>query len=168
MYLLALGALLFALSAPTLAQERSNAPTVEQMVQSLTPQPKTRSFSAGGQEGRTRNLIPVLDLTVNFDFDSARLREDSKALLQDLAAALLDPRLSEYRFRVEGHTDAKGTAAYNDQLSERRAQAVVSFLSSTGVASERLEPLGKGFRELLNPADPNAPLNRRVRVLTLR
>jgi OOP family OmpA-OmpF porin len=168
MHLLALGSLLIALSAPTLAQERSNAPTVEQMVQSLTPQPKTRSFSAGRQEGGTRNLIPVLDLTVNFDFDSARLREDSKVLLQDLAAALLDPRLSEYRFRVEGHTDAKGTAAYNDQLSERRAQTVVGYLSATGVASERLEPIGKGFRELLNPADPAAAINRRVRVLTLR
>ena len=168
MHMLAFGTLLLALAAPALAQDHGRAPTVEQMVQSLTPQPKTRGFSAGRQEGGTRNLIPVLDLTVNFDFDSARLREDSKALLQDLAAALLDPRLSEYRFRVEGHTDAKGTAAYNDQLSERRAQAVVSYLSSTGVATERLEPIGKGFRELLNPADPTAPLNRRVRVLTLR
>jgi outer membrane protein OmpA-like peptidoglycan-associated protein len=108
----------------------------------------------------------MLDLTVHFDFDSATIRAESKKPLQDLAQALQDGRLSSFRFQVEGHTDAQGTAAYNDSLSERRAQAVVGFLSSEGVGTERLQPVGKGFRELLDTADPKSAKNRRVRILT--
>lgn len=138
------------------------APSVDDMVKALTPTPKTRSLGAG-----TRNLVPTLDLTVNFDFDSARLRPDGRDLLKSLASALSDPRLQNFRFRVEGHTDGQGTEAYNDQLSQRRADAVVAYLSSTGVHTERLEAVGKGFRELLDQADPKSPMNRRVRVVTL-
>ena len=138
------------------------APSVDEMVKALTPTPKTRSLGAA-----TRNLVPTLDLTVNFDFDSARLRPDGRDLLKSLASALSDPRLQNFRFRVEGHTDGQGTETYNDQLSQRRADAVVAYLASTGVQTERLEAVGKGFRELLDQADPKSSVNRRVRVVTL-
>lgn len=142
--------------------QNPSAPSVDDMVKALTPAPKTRSLGSS-----TRNLVPTLDLTVNFDFDSARLRPDGRDLLKSLASALSDPRLQNFKFRVEGHTDGQGTEAYNDQLSQRRADAVVAFLASTGVSPERLEPVGKGFRELLDQADPKSPSNRRVRVITL-
>jgi outer membrane protein OmpA-like peptidoglycan-associated protein len=144
------------------AAQSPGAPSVDDMVKALTPAPKTRSLGAG-----TRNLVPTLDLTVNFDFDSAWLRPDGRDLLKSLASALSDPRLQNFRFRVEGHTDGQGTEAYNDQLSQRRADAVVAYLLSTGVQTERLEAVGKGFRELLDQADPKSPANRRVRVVTL-
>ena len=144
------------------AAQTPTAPSVDDMVKALTPAPKTRSLGAA-----TRNLVPTLDLTVNFDFDSARLRSDGRDLLKSLASALSDPRLQNFRVRVEGHTDGPGTEAYNDQLSQRRADAVVAYLASTGVQTERLEAVGKGFRELLDQADPKSPANRRVRVVTL-
>jgi outer membrane protein OmpA-like peptidoglycan-associated protein len=68
---------------------------------------------------------------------------------------------------VEGHTDAKGSAKYNDELSSRRAQAVAEFLASQGVAVERIQSQGKGFTQLLNPQQPEAAENRRVRIVAI-
>jgi len=150
-------------SAPVQAAPQApiKSATVDDFVNQLAPPALTRSLS--------RNIVPQkrqIDLVVNFDFDSAKLQAASRPLLENLAQALQDGRLSSFRFQVEGHTDAQGTAAYNDSLSERRAQAVVGFLSAEGVGVERLQPLGKGFRELLDAADPKSAKNRRVRILT--
>ena len=153
---------LAALSAlPVNAQPRADA-SVEEIVQALTPQPKTRSL------GRNMKVEPAkIDLTINFDFDSAKLKEESKPQLERLAEALKTERLATLKFQVEGHTDAQGTAAYNDALSTRRAATVVSFLTQSGVEAERLQSVGKGFTDLLEPSDPKSPKNRRVRVLTI-
>jgi len=146
---------------PSQAQPRADA-SVEEIVQALTPQPKTRSLS------RNMKVEPAkIDLTINFDFDSAKLKEESKPQLERLAQALRTERLAALKFQIEGHTDAQGTAAYNDALSTRRAASVVSFLSQSGVESQRLQSVGKGFRDLLEPEDPKSAKNRRVRILTL-
>ena len=146
---------------PVSAQPRADA-SVEEIVQALTPQPKTRSL------GRNMKVEPAkIDLTINFDFDSAKLKEESKPQLGRLAEALKTERLATLKFQVEGHTDAQGTAAYNDALSTRRAATVVSFLTQSGVEAERLQSVGKGFTDLLEPSDPKSPKNRRVRVLTI-
>ena len=146
---------------PSQAQPRADA-SVEEIVQALTPQPKTRSLS------RNMKVEPAkIDLTINFDFDSAKLKEESKPQLERLAQALRTERLAALKFQIEGHTDAQGTAAYNDALSTRRAASVVSFLSQSGVESQRLQSVGKGFTDLLEPSDPKSPKNRRVRILTL-
>ena len=151
--------LLLALLSLVLAQQ---APLkVEEMVRALTPPPMTRSLGAS-----TRNLQPTLDLTIQFDLDSAVIREESKKPLQDLATALKDGRLDAFKFQVEGHTDSRGTAAYNDALSARRAESVVSFLSSEGVVANRLVAVGKGFREPIDSLDLKAAINRRVRIVT--
>ena len=146
---------------PSQAQPRADA-SVEEIVQALTPQPKTRSL------GRNMKVEPAkIDLTINFDFDSAKLKEESKPQLERLAEALKTERLATLKFQIEGHTDAQGTAAYNDALSTRRAASVVSFLSQSGVEPQRLQSVGKGFTDLLEPSDPKSPKNRRVRILTL-
>ena len=146
---------------PVSAQPRADA-SVEEIVQALTPQPKTRSL------GRNMKVEPAkIDLTINFDFDSAKLKEESKPQLERLAEALKTERLATLKFQIEGHTDAQGTAAYNDALSSRRAATVVGFLTQSGVETERLQSVGKGFRDLLEPEDPKSAKNRRVRILTL-
>ena len=136
--------------------------SVDDFVQALKPAPRTRGL------GRNLKVEPSrIDVTVNFDFDSARLKPESLPQLERLAAALRNDALSALRFRIEGHTDAKGGERYNEVLSARRAQAVVDFLVGQGVGLPRLIPVGMGFSELLDPADPLAARNRRVRVQTL-
>jgi OOP family OmpA-OmpF porin len=136
--------------------------TVDDFVNQLAPPALTRSLS--------RNIVPQkrqIDLVVNFDFDSAKLQAASRPLLENLAQAMNTERMGAIRFRVEGHTDGKGTAKYNDELSARRAQAVAEFLALNGVPATRLEAQGKGFSELLNRAHPDAAENRRVRIVTV-
>jgi len=146
---------------PTLAIAQSTPLNVEEMVRALTPPAKTRSLGAP-----TRNLQPSLDLTIHFDLDSAVIREESKKPLQNLATALKDGRLGSFKFQVEGHTDSRGTAAYNEALSARRAEAVKTFLNTEGVAPDRLVSVGKGFRDPLDTVDTKAAINRRVRIVT--
>ncbi len=136
--------------------------SVQDIVDKLAPAPLTRSLS--------RNIVPQrrqIDLVINFDFDSARLQPQTLPQLQRLADALKTERLQAARFLVEGHTDAKGTARYNEDLSARRARAVVAFLQAEGVANERLQAEGKGFTDLLNKEQPMAAENRRVRIVAL-
>jgi outer membrane protein OmpA-like peptidoglycan-associated protein len=146
---------------PALSMAQSTPLNVEDMVKALTPPAKTRSLGVS-----TRNLQPSLDLTIHFDLDSAVIREESKKPLQSLATALKDDRLGTFKFQVEGHTDSRGSAAYNEALSARRAEAVAIFLNTEGVSMERLVAVGKGFREPLDNADTKAAINRRVRIVT--
>jgi len=136
--------------------------SVDDFVRALKPPARTRGL------GRNLKIEPArIDVTVNFDFDSAQLKPDSLPQLERLAAAMRSDALTPLMFRIEGHTDAKGSARYNETLSERRAQAVVDFLARQGVAAERLKSAGMGFADLLDPSDPLSARNRRVRVLTL-
>ena len=148
-------------SATAMAQNDRENLSVETMVERLTPAPKTR--------GLTRNLVPTeskLDLTIHFDFDSDKLKERSKPMLDNLASAMQNDRLNALKFRIEGHTDAKGSATYNETLSKRRADAVVAYLSQKGIHSGRLQPEGKGSRELFDAAHPQAETNRRVTIIS--
>ncbi len=151
--------LIWAMPSFVIAQNRPL--NVEEMVRALTPPSKTRSLGAP-----TRNLQPSLDLTIQFDLDSAVIREESKKPLHDLATALKDGRLGSFKFQVEGHTDSRGTAAYNEALSARRAESVATYLSTEGVAPDRLVSVGKGFREPVDTIDTKAAINRRVRIVT--
>ncbi len=159
----ALVALVMGSVAPVGAQQAPvKEASVNEMVERLAPPvATTRSL---------RNLAPQkreLDLVVQFDFDSARLQNVSKPLLENLAAAMATERLAGTRFLVQGHTDAKGTAAYNEGLSARRAQAVAEFLQAKGIRSERLKTEGKGYSELLLKDQPEAAENRRVRIVAV-
>lgn len=117
-----------------------------------------------------RNLRPVqrrIDLVVPFEFNSSAFGAAAEAVLQQLALAMQSERLHQTRFLIEGHTDAKGSADYNDRLSEQRARSVAAYLARQGVATERLTAVGRGFREPLPGEDPLSPVNRRVRIIAL-
>jgi len=110
---------------------------------------------------------PSLSLLIQFDFNSARVRPESQQALTNLSEALQTEELKTSSFAIEGHTDAKGSAEYNQKLSLLRAQAVRDFLMSRGVAEARLVASGKGASELISTATPFAPENRRVRIVNL-
>jgi len=107
----------------------------------------------------------VLDGIV-FDFDAARIRTESRPALETIAGYLnANPDRSFY---VVGHTDARGSLAYNQQLSRDRARAVVDALvTDHGIARERLEPHGLGplAPVFANATDRGRERNRRVELV---
>ena len=103
----------------------------------------------------------AFDLVVKFKYNSDVLEPEAKLNLDEFAKALKDPQLSANSFLVEGHTDASGTADYNLNLSERRAKAVVRYLSERGVDTAKLVPRGYGQTKPLS-ADKFSADNRRV------
>ncbi|MFM7507298.1 MAG: OmpA family protein [Rubrivivax sp.] len=111
--------------------------------------------------------MPSLSLPIQFEANSARVRPESGGLLGDLVAAMISPELRDNRFLIEGHTDARGNAATNRQLSQERAEEVRQYLILLGVHASRLQAVGKGSSAPANPRDPLAAENRRVRVVTL-
>ncbi|GHH50112.1 MULTISPECIES: OmpA family protein [Gammaproteobacteria] len=96
--------------------------------------------------------VPVsIDLKgVNFDFDKSTLRPDAVAILSEATEIL--KRYPDLRVEVAGHTDSKGTDAYNQKLSERRAKAVYDYLTQNGVDASRLVgPIGYGESRPIAP-----------------
>lgn len=110
----------------------------------------------GSQAGQTIGPdgcpVPVsIDLKgVNFDFDKSTLRPDAVSILNEAIEIL--KRYPELRVEVAGHTDSKGTDAYNQSLSERRASAVYDYLTSNGIDAGRLVgPTGYGESRPIAP-----------------
>ncbi len=103
----------------------------------------------------------AFDLVVKFKYNSDVLEPEARVNLDEFAKALKDPQLSASSFLVEGHTDATGTADYNLSLSERRAKAVVRYLSERGVDTAKLVPRGYGQTKPLS-GDKFSADNRRV------
>lgn len=96
----------------------------------------------------------------------ADLSDDAKFVLHDLAKVL--EKNPELRLKLEGHTSVEGDAAFNQKLSEARAQAAVAFLvEHEGIDAARLEAVGKGSSELKNTENPMAPENRRTEFIVL-
>jgi outer membrane protein OmpA-like peptidoglycan-associated protein len=99
---------------------------------------------------------------VNFDFDKATLTEDSKAILLEVAKSLAaNPGV---RVEVGGHTDSKGTNAYNLALSRERAKAVEDFLEANAVSPAQISSRGYGeVRPVAsNKTEEGRAQNRRV------
>lgn len=145
-------------------------PTADEIIERLRDTPTTEARGTTGQTRSLRNLVPkvrAIDMNISFEFNSAKITTDGGEALQQLAIAMKSAQLQSSRFMVEGHTDAKGTAKYNLDLSARRAQAVVGYLKSQGIDTSRLDAVGKGFNELLNEDDPLAAENRRVRIIAV-
>ncbi len=86
--------------------------------------------------------VPVMIDNIFYDFDKATLRPESTAALDDLVKLLeQNPNVT---IELSAHCDYKGSAAYNQRLSQRRAESVVDYLISHGISSDRLTPVGYG------------------------
>ena len=101
-------------------------------------------------------------MLVTFPLGSAALNDASRQELQSFASAMGSPALSGMHFNIEGHTDAIGARDYNLDLSKKRADAVVSYLTSLGVDGTRLRAEGFGFDKPRTGLAPKAAGNRRV------
>lgn len=110
-------------------------------------------------------IIVKFDSGILFDFDKASLKDQAKENIRTLAGSLNQYPGTD--IKVIGHTDNKGTAVYNQGLSERRAAAVKAYAVSQGVPASRLITLGKGFEEPIddNETEAGRANNRRVEVV---
>ena len=95
---------------------------------------------------------------IYFDFNKADVKPESEATLQEIATLL--KQTPTRKLLVVGHTDNVGTFAFNMDLSQRRAAAVVAALTTRfGIAKERLTPVGVSFA---SPVAPNTDDNGRA------
>lgn len=102
---------------------------------------------------------------VHFDFNKANIRPDAVPILDEAASLLAQsPNVT---VDVNGYCDAIGSAAYNLKLSQRRADAVVGYLESKGVASDRLIAHGYGKTDFVatNATAAGRAQNRRVELV---
>jgi outer membrane protein OmpA-like peptidoglycan-associated protein len=127
----------------------------------LVPVPKQRLT-----ELQTKNIS--IKKQVQFVQDSAEISEKSTALLAEIADLLIrNPQVT--KVEVQGHTDYTGSAEYNQQLSQARAEAVRNWLIAAGVQADRLTAVGYGLSRPLVPniTEANRAKNRRVAFVIL-
>jgi outer membrane protein OmpA-like peptidoglycan-associated protein len=131
---------------------------------------KSRSLSLGERQeiAELAATKPKIDLEIRFDYNSADISKSSVQAVEELGKALSNPTLKGSTFVVAGHTDAIGGDAYNQDLSERRADTIKKYLSEKyGITGSDLVTVGYGKTK---PKDPNAPMdpvNRRVQVVNM-
>ncbi len=128
--------------------------------------------SLGGLETRLvgGGLEVILPGDVLFDFDKATIRPSAVRVLEAVAGAAR--QTGERAIRIEGHTDAVGSPAYNQRLSEQRAASVSDWLVRSGISAARLRAQGFGATRPVAPnrnaAGADDPAGRqRNRIVTL-
>jgi outer membrane protein OmpA-like peptidoglycan-associated protein len=131
---------------------------------------KTRSLSMGEREeiAEIATNKPKIDLDIQFDYNSADISTTSLPSVRSLGEALSDASLKGSTFVVEGHTDAIGGEAFNQDLSERRADSIKRYLTEKyGIAGANLVTVGYGKDRPKDPNAPMDPINRRVQVINM-
>jgi outer membrane protein OmpA-like peptidoglycan-associated protein len=115
-------------------------------------------------ENTGAEIVVTMPQDILFETDSAALRSDLRADLQTIAANL--QRYPGSTVIVTGHTDSTGTAGYNQQLSERRADAVAGVLVTSGVPASRVIARGAGQTQPVasNETELGRAQNRRVEI----
>ena len=101
---------------------------------------------------------------VSFSTNSAAIKPELRGVLDPFASSLHDD--PNARIEIIGHTDSTGSEAVNNPLSEERAQSVRDYLAARGVASSRIQTVGRGEREPVadNGTDAGRARNRRVEI----
>jgi outer membrane protein OmpA-like peptidoglycan-associated protein len=178
--------------APLMAGHAADTPSAAQIIQSLTPSGgpgnmTTRGIRLGGQppevakpgtEASTSTGMAKpqaaraaeANLTVPFATGSSAISPGAAHVLDQLGEALNSPKLADFKFRVEGHTDTVGSPEQNKSLSEERAASVTEYLvAKFNIDRSRLTPVGMGEDGLLIATGPGVAnsANRRVLVVNL-
>jgi OOP family OmpA-OmpF porin len=147
-------------SAALAPEPQPEAPIAAAPIEPVAPPP----VAAEKPEPVPAPLPQKLSLAIDtlFNFDKAELRPDAEAELDNLVGRLREANVAEVK--AVGHTDSIGTDAYNQKLSERRADAVKSYLVAKGIPAEKIHVQGKGEREPVadNKTKEGRQENRRV------
>lgn len=125
---------------------------------------KAAGFKCMGYKPALRYALPAS----SFKPGSADLPDALKKQLDVFAEVLKSRRSSRKAVRIEGHTDASGTAAANVALSERRAEAVRVYLVEQGADPAMLTAVGLGATALRDPKNPLSAENRRIEIVRAR
>ncbi len=106
----------------------------------------------------------TFDSGILFDFDSDNLRGNAKDNLEEMSRVL--KKYDDTNILVVGHTDSIGSNAYNEELSEERAESVAEYLATNGIRGQRITEEGKGESDPVatNKTEAGRQQNRRVEV----
>ena len=112
--------------------------------------------------------LAQISIAIEFNLGSARIKPESFKAVGMIADALYSPYLQGYHFLIVGHTDARGGREYNLKLSQRRADAVrEALINPFGISPSRIQAVGVGEEQFLDPGDPYAAQNRRVQLINI-
>ena len=138
----------------------------EEKIQEAAEQAMAEETAEDTELAAEHGLV-VLD--IKFEFNSSVLSPSAIDQLDELGAALSSTQLNTGVFEVSGHTDSKGSAAYNKSLSLKRAQSVENYLiSNFNLPKSRLHSLGYGEEKPIFVTDPTNGANRRVEIRRLQ
>ena len=145
-------------------QKATDARSRADQAQTLASQAVTKADSLANQVANLDNYRPVVETSVHFGFDKANLTSKAKAALDQLIADV--PNTKGYIVVVEGGTDSVGSSVYNYGLSERRANAVVQYLSTNNSPPHKIYVIGLGKDKTVesNKTAAGRAKNRRVDV----
>ena len=122
---------------------------------------KVRSITFGNKTGQAESII------INFSLDSFDLSATSKKIL-DVLGQLMISELKPHSYLIVGHANSLGTSAYNNQISQQRAETVKHYLiTNFDIEPDRLYTSGKGEDEPLDPENPDSSQNQRVQIEAL-
>jgi len=145
-------------------QKATDARTRADQAQTLATQAATRADALTNQVANLDNYRPVVETSVHFGFDKADLTKKAKEALDQLIGDV--PNTKGYIVVIEGNTDSVGNPTYNYGLSERRASAVVQYLSENKVPPHKIYVIGLGKDKFVakNSTASGRAQNRRVDV----
>ena len=165
------GAFVSVLAACGGSVKEDEAAAAEAAAQQQAAQEAARAEAARQQAARAReeaaaqaalaDAATAAGSVFYFDFDSSELSREARAAIDAHIALMLSNRASA---RLEGHTDERGSRAYNQALGERRANAVRDYMVANGVPAYRLESISYGEENPVayGSGESNWQQNRRV------
>ena len=160
--------------------QRAQNAAAQQQAATANDQAATAQIQAASAEARAASLerqLAILEALktdrgmvitlgdVLFEFNRAEVKTSAQSRMAQLANFL--KQYPDRRASIEGHTDNIGSVAYNNELSQRRADAIKNQLVILGIAPERISTVGYGkdFPVAANDTDTNRAINRRVEVV---
>jgi OOP family OmpA-OmpF porin len=112
--------------------------------------------------------LPAFNADIQFDIDTPIVRPESYQTIGRIADAMVHASLLPYTFLIVGHIEANGKREPNVTLSQRRADAIRDILVNTfKISAKRLQSIGLGEEQLLDPSRPTAAVNQQVQIFTV-